>query len=58
MSKARRQNSILTPYQAWAGSGDVSKTRSWYNGEVSRGHSTYRKRVEERPQMVSQIGKD
>jgi len=38
--------------------GEVSKATSWFYGEVSRRHSTYRKRVEERPQMVSQIGKD
>ena len=38
--------------------GEVSKVTSWHIGEVSRSHSTYRKRVEEKPQMVSQIGKD
>ncbi len=32
-----------------AGSGEISKATRWLHGEVSRGHSTYGKRVEEIP---------
>ena len=38
--------------------GEVSTTTSWLGREVSRGHSTYGKRVAEKPHMVSQVGKD
>ena len=38
--------------------GEVSTTTSWLGREVSRSHSTYGKRVEERSQKVSQVGKD